>query len=83
MENSPEALPIQRCPTLTGKVTVTIKSLPSRLLFRRDLVSPVLSGKFLDPVGTHQVCQPGYQAKDAKFTSFPQGPLNWCGLATA
>lgn len=30
-------------------------------------MSVSLSGKFLDPLGTHPVCEPGYQNEGAQF----------------
>ena len=41
-----------------------------------------LSGIFLDPVGTHPVCQPGYWALGAKLTFFSWGGgVPKCGVA--
>ena len=44
-------------------------SLPSHFLCSRDLENIGLSGKFLDTVGTHPECEPGYQRwQNSHFT---------------
>ena len=41
-----------------------------------------LSGKFLDPAGTHHAWEAGHWTLVAKFALFPQWPLKRQGLAT-
>ena len=69
--------------THTERQTNIQKSVPSRILSRRVLVSLGPYGKFLDPAGTHPECEPRYWTLVAKFGFFSWWALKWCGLATA
>ena len=63
--------------------TNTQKFVQSCFLFRRDPVSLGLSGNFLENVGTHPECEPGYQTLVAKFTFYSRLAPQRCGLTTA